>query len=403
MTRLLKIVLPIGVLGASVAVAVLLIATGPQAERRPPPPVVPLVEVQPVQPTTYQIEVESRGTVSPRTQSTLVPEVSGLIVDVAPSFRNGGFFERGDPLLFIDARDYENAVTVARAELAQARLSLIEEEAQADQALRDWKKLSEAGESPPALVAREPQLASARAAVAAAEARLRQAEIDQERTRIRAPYAGRVLEKNADVGQYVTPGTVLARIYAVDYAEIRMPLTDEQQAFLRLPEDYRGDDEDDGASLPVTLYTTVGRRTYEWHGRIVRTEGAIDTRSRQLFVVAQVDDPYARRDGRPPLKVGQFVQARSPGRRLEGVFVLPRGATTGDEEVFVVTPDNRLERRRIDVIWRDAEHIVVSGGLDAGERISLTPLPFAADGASVRVQGETPPDRAADVRPRRGG
>lgn len=403
MTRVVKVLLPLVVLGASVAGAVALIVTGPQAERRPPPPVVPLVQVQAVEPSTYQVVVESRGTVSPRTQSTLVPEVAGLIVDVAPSFRSGSFFERGDPLVFIDSRDYENAVTVARADLAQARLSLIEEEAQAEQALRDWRKLSEPGEAPPALVAREPQLASARAAVAAAEARLRQAEIDRARTRIRAPYAGRVLEKNADVGQYVTPGTVLATIYAVDYVEIRLPLTDEQQAFLPLPEDYRGDDEDEGGRLPVTLYTTIGRRTHEWQGRVVRTEGAIDTRSRQLFVVAQVDDPYARREGRPPLKVGQFVRARLPGRRLEGVFVLPRGASTGDDEIFVVTPDKRLQRRSIDVIWRDADHIVVAGGLEAGERISLTPLPFAADGVSVRIQGEPPEDRAVSSTSRRGG
>lgn len=403
MSRTLKILLPLVVLGGSVAAAVALIVTGPQAERRPPPPVIPLVEVQTVEATTYQIEVESRGTVSPRTQSTLVPEVSGLIVEVAPSFRNGGFFERGDPLLFIDSRDYENAVTVARAELAQARLSLIEEEAEADQALRDWQRLSERGEEAPALVAREPQLASARAAVAAAGARLRQAEIDLERTRIRAPYAGRVLEKSADVGQYVTSGTVLATIYAVDYVEIRLPLTDEQQSVLRLPEDYRDDEDHAANGLPVTLYAQIGRQLHEWTGRVVRTEGAIDTRSRQLFVVAQVDDPYARQEGRPPLKVGQFVEARIPGRHLEGVFVLPRGATTGEDEVFVVTTDKRLQRRPVDVIWRDADHVVIAGGLEAGERISLTPLPFAADGVRVRVQGEQSEGRAADSMPRQGG
>ncbi|MGD8498030.1 MAG: efflux RND transporter periplasmic adaptor subunit [Chromatiales bacterium] len=403
MSRELKIALPLLVLVASLAAAYALITTGPQAERRPPPPVIPLIEVETVQPTSYRVEVESRGTVSPRTQSTLVPEVAGLIIDVAPSFRNGGFFERGEPLVFIDARDYENTVTVARAELAQARLRLVEEEAQADQALRDWAKLNDTGEAPPALVARKPQLASARASVAAAEARLRQAEIDLQRTRIRAPYAGRLLEKSADVGQYVTPGNVLATIYAVDYVEIRLPLTDEQQAFLRLPEDYRDDEDDAEGGLAVTLFASLGRATHEWPGRIVRTEGAIDTRSRQLFVVAQVDDPYARRDGRPPLKVGQFVRARIPGRRLDGVFVLPRGASTGDDEVFVVTPERRLERRAVEVIWRDGEHIVVAGGLEAGERISLTPLPFAADGVQVRIQGEDPPERAAETpRPREG-
>lgn len=393
MNRALKIGLPVLVLGASVAISGLLMFTGPEAERRQPEPAKPTVEVLSVVPTDYQVSVRSRGTVSPRTQSTLVPEVAGRVVEVAPSFRNGGFFEAGDVLLRIDARDYENAVTVARSELAQARLSLSEEQAQAEQAQRDWERLG-GGDEPTDLVLRKPQLASARAAVAAAEARLRQAELDLERTRIRAPYAGRVLDKQADVGQYVTPGTPLATIYAVDYVEIRLPVTDEQQAFLDLPEAYRGQRSDTEAGPAVTLSARLGRQTIEWRGRIVRSEGAIDTQSRQLFVVAQVDDPYGRKDGRPPLKVGQFVEAVIEGERLEDVYVLPRGAIKGENEVFVVDAQNRLQRRDLDIVWRDTEHVVAAGGLEPGERLSLTPLPFAADGVLVKIQGEEQTERA---------
>jgi RND family efflux transporter MFP subunit len=393
MNRVLKIGLPVVVLGASVAIAGLLMLTGPEAERRQPPPTQPTVEVLSVVPTDYQVSVRSRGTVSPRTQSTLVPEVSGRVVEVAPSFRNGGFFEEGDVLLRIDARDYENAVTVARSELAQARLRLREEQAQSEQAQRDWERLG-GGDEPTDLVLRKPQLASARAAVAAAEARLRQAEIDLERTRIRAPYAGRVLEKQADVGQFVTPGTPLATVYAVDYVEIRLPVTDEQQAFLDLPEAYRDQRANTGEGPAVTLSARIGRETIEWQGRIIRSEGAIDTQSRQLFVVAQVDDPYGRKDGRPPLKVGQFVEAVIEGERLDNVYVLPRGAVEGEDEVFVVDAENRLQRRSLDVIWRDTDYVIAAGGLEPGERLSLTPLPFAADGVLVKIQGEEQTERA---------
>ena len=398
MTRLLRFLLPVAVLGASIAVAYGLLASAPEAERRTPPRPLPAVEVLELGPADYRVELESRGTVSPRTQSTLVPEVAGRIIEVAPSFRNGGFFEAGDLLARIDPRNYENAVTVARSELAQARLRLEEEQAQAAQARRDWEKLG-AGGTPSPLVVREPQLASARAAVAAAAARLRQAEVDLERTGIRAPYAGRVLDKQADVGQYVTPGTVLATVYATDYVEIRLPLTDEQQAFVDLPEAYRDGAADTGGP-PVLLSARAGRETVVWEGRIVRTEGAIDTRSRQLFVVAQVDDPYARRPGRPPLKIGQFVTARILGRTLEDVLLVPRGAVRHGNEAFVVTPESTLERRELDVVWRDAEHLVVRGGLAAGERISLTPLPFAADGVAVQVVGDAAaaPARRAEAR-----
>jgi multidrug efflux system membrane fusion protein len=383
MRLLLKFLLPILVLGASAWLAMDLLGSAPEPARKPPRPSVARVEVLAVRPTDYPVRVPSRGTVAPRTQSTLIPEVAGRILEVAPGFRAGGFFEAGDLLLKIDPSDYRNALVVARAELAQARLNLREEEAQATQARRDWDKLQMDGE-PGDLALRRPQLESRRAAVAAAEARLAQAETDLRRTEIRAPYAGRVLDKRVDLGQYVSPGNVLATLYAVDYVEVRLPLTDRQAAFLDLPESYRGE-RSDAAGPAVTL--TAGES--QWQGRIVRTEGAIDLASRQIFVVAQVDDPYARHaDGRPPLKVGQFVEASIEGRTLKGVYVLPRGAVQGQDRVYVITPEDKLERRGVTLVWHDRDSLIVSSGLAPGERIARTPLPFVADGAPVQVVRE---------------
>jgi multidrug efflux system membrane fusion protein len=235
MRRLFKILLPLLVLGVSAWLGMELLGSGPQPVRKPPKPTLPVVETFTVQAADYTVRVPSYGTVAPRTQSTLIPEVAGRIVEVAPAFRAGGFFEAGDLLLRIDPTDYQNAVVVARAELAQARLNLREEQAQGAQAQRDWQQLQMPGE-PGDLARREPQLESRRAEVAAAEARLRQAQTALARTRIGAPYAGRVLEKRVDVGQYVSPGNVLATLYAVDYVEVRLPLSDRQAAFVALPE-----------------------------------------------------------------------------------------------------------------------------------------------------------------------
>jgi RND family efflux transporter MFP subunit len=340
-----------------------------------------------VHPSRYEVEVTSRGTVSPRTQSTLVSEVSGRIVEVTRSFRNGGFFEQGDILLTIDPRDYEIALTVARSELAQARLSLREAEAEAKQARQEWGQFGNR-EDPPPLVLRKPHLASAQAAIAAAEARLRQSEIDLERTRMRGPYVGRVLEKNVDVGQYVSQGTVLATVYAVDYVEVRLPLTDDQQAFLDLPEIYRDEEQTQKDKPKVILSAQVGREIHEWEGLIVRTEGTINTQSRQLFVIAQIDDPYGLHGHRPPLKVGQFVSAKIMGSTLKGVYVLPRAALRRDNEVFVIDTEKRLQRRQLDVIWKDTNNVVVAQGLAPGERITLTSLPFATDGMLVKIKGD---------------
>jgi RND family efflux transporter MFP subunit len=388
MKKFFKLVLPAVVLAVSLAVGVTLIRTAPKAERRLPAPVLPTVEIMTVRPSNYPVIINSQGTVVPRTQSTLIPEVNGQIVRASENFQAGGFFEAGEILLEIDPRDYINAKVVAEAALAQADAALDEERARGTQALRDWEVLK-LSEEPNDLALRKPQLKSAQAAVAAATARLEQASINLQRTNIQAPYTGLVLEKQVDVGQYVSPGNVLARIYAVDLVEIRLPLTNHQLAYLNLPEPYRGQTQSTAKKrFPLVYLTTqAGSRTHRWKGRVVRTAGAIDTQSQQIFVIAQVNDPYGRQHGLP-LKVGQFVEAQIAGRVLIGVFVLPRGVIRANNEVLVVGRDDIIERRQVEVIWSDNGQAVVKSGLRAGERISLTSLPYAISGTRVRVADE---------------
>ncbi len=400
MKRLIKIILPIVVIGLSIGIALVAVATKPGVETRSRPPTVPVLDVMEARRDDYPVQVRTRGTVRPRTESTLIPEVSGRIVEIAANFRQGGFFERDDVLLRIDARDYETAVTIAQSDLAEAQLRLAEEEARARQASRDWNRLGESGQAGE-LVLRKPQVTSAAAAVAAARARLAQAQLDLERTRITAPYAGRVLTQDVDISQYVTPATVLGRVYAVDYVEIRLPLTDSQLEFLDVPEIYRGESATAaGADLPrVVVSAKFGRQTYNWEGRIVRAEGAIDTASRQLFVVAQVDDPYGRRhSGAPPLKVGQFVEATIEGALLKDVFSIPLAALREPHDVLVVDANQRLARVDVEVLWTDADLAVVTG-LNDGALVVVTPFTAAADGTEVRprLSGSEDAKRAVNV------
>ncbi len=395
----MRAVLPIVVLAGAIGIAVLAIANRPTPERRPAPQAVTAVEAVRLVREDFAVTVRTRGTVRPRTESTLIPEVSGRIVSVSRNFRAGGFFEPGEILVQIDPRNYQVAVTVAEAQLAEAERSLEEESARAQQALRDWERLG-AGGAPSDLVLRKPQLAAARAALASAQAQLRQARLDLERTRIRAPYAGRVLEQQADMGQYVSPGTSLARVYAVDYVEIRLPLTDEQLAFVKIPELYRGDAAKGSLTGPsVVLRASIGGVEYRWRGRIVRAEGSIDVQTRQHFVVAQVDDPYGRRaSGQPPLKVGQFVEAEIEGNVLKDVFVLPRAAQREGAHVLIVDVEQRLQRRAVDVIWSDTENVVVRDGLKEGELLCVTPVSYAVSGAPVSVSILNPkPSRVGEA------
>jgi RND family efflux transporter MFP subunit len=341
--RTLRVVLPLAVLAVAVIAAVVLVSTRPPVVTQPPTIEPPGVRVHQVTLDEVPLTVISQGTVRPRTESQLVSEIAGRVIWVAPSFAEGGFFEADDVLVRIDTFDYEQAIVAARSQLAQARLLLAQEEAEADVAAREWADLGRG--DPRELTLRKPQLEDARASVAAAEANLERAERDLERAQIVAPYAGRVRRKDVDVGQFVTVGGSVATIYAVDLAEVRLPLPDEELAYLDLPLSYRG--RTNPPTPAVTLRATFAGETHEWEGRIVRTESEIDPVSRMVHVVAEVQDPYAPgpTPNRPPLAVGMYVQAEIEGRTARDVAVVPRAALRGAGQVVVVGLDDRISFR----------------------------------------------------------
>ena len=384
MKRALMVLLPLAVVLIGALGALVMYMARSEAETRIPEIPVPLVRVQEVVPRDLQLTVSSQGTVSPRTESVMVPEVAGRVIEVSSSFASGGFFEADEVLLRIDPRDYRQAVVRARAQVALAELRREREQAEADVAAEEWEDLGGGDATPLAL--HQPQLAEARAGVAAAQATLEQAKHDLGRTEIRAPYAGRIRTKNVDMGQYVTPGTPLATIYAVDYAEVRLPLPDRELAFLDLPMDYRGEDEP-GLGPKVVLSAEFAGKRHRWEGRIVRTEGEIDPRSRMVHTVVRVKDPYGRgRDpDRPPLAAGLWVEAEITGRKLEGAVILPRAALRGDDRVLVIDGDDRLRFRAVDVLRRTQEEVIIRGGLEEGERVCVSPLSVVTDGMRVRV------------------
>ncbi|MCF6312484.1 MAG: efflux RND transporter periplasmic adaptor subunit [Verrucomicrobiales bacterium] len=389
MKTFFRLLLPLLVLGLAISGYRYLVASKPEPRQHTMPPVVTQVKATRLQPQSYQVQLESRGTVRPRTTTTLIPEVAGTIIEMSPAFREGGFFEKGDLLLKIDPLNYQTAITISQAALAQAKAALEEEKARAVQAVENWKRLGKTGK-PSELVLRIPQLAEAEARLASSKASIIRAQRDLERTIIRAPYAGRILSKEVDIGQYVSPGTSLGRCYAVDYVEIRLPLTNRQLAFIDLPESYRHQNpaEKNKAKSKVTLTGSIGAQNAQWTGEIVRVEGAIDQLSRQLFVVAQVDDPYKKdQQHRPPLKIGLFVHATIQAKKLENVFVLPRQAVRAGNEVIIIDQKNRIRRQTTSPIWSDKKSIIIpageQGGLKPGEIICLTPLAFPANGAQV--------------------
>jgi RND family efflux transporter MFP subunit len=384
MTRTSKILMPIVVLAAGLLGAWLMTANRKEPERHRPEPPVPLVRVSEVAIVDVTLTVASQGTVRPRTESTLSAEVSGLVVEVSPTFVDGGFFEEGDLLLQIDPQDYRQARVEAESRLAAAELRLAQEAAAGELARAEWAELGE-GEAT-ALTLHEPQLAEAAAAVAAARESIAQAQRNLERTEVRAPYAGRLRLKQVDLGQLVNRGAPLASIYAVDAAEVRLPLPDDQLAFIDLPLSYRNE-ADDATGPEVILQAEFAGRSHEWTGRIVRTEGEIDPRSRMIHAVARVDDPYSRSEDpqRPPLASGLWVTATISGRFVQGVSVLSRAALRDGDQVLVLNGDNRVRFRDVEVLRKTANDVVIRSGLEAGERVVLSQLATVTDGMKVRT------------------
>ncbi len=358
-------------------------------EPQPEPIVVepPLVHVLAAKRTTLTLVVKAEGTVEPRTESQLVPEVSGRVLEVAASLAAGGFFNKGDVLLRIEPRIYELAITRAKAAIEQARLRLTLEQEEAAIARREWEAMGSGEPSP--LLFREPQIAEVQASLAAAEASLEQARYDLECTVLYAPFTGRVRSKQVDVGQFVQRGASLATLYAVDLAEVRLPIPNPELEFCNLPLAYRS--ESSPATGPaVKLTARFAGKEHTWQGRIVRTEGEIDPRTRMVNAIAQVRDPYAKggSSNRPPLAVGMFVQAEIEGIRVRDVIRAPRAALREGNLIYVVDHQNRLRFREIVPLRAERDVVLIKEGLEEGDLICLSPLEAAVDGMSVRTINE---------------
>ena len=417
-TNRLKILLPLIVLVAGGVVLKILSSTRSAPQARVPTRVLPRIRAVAVQPGDLRMSIASQGTIRPRTESTLVPQVPGVITWVSDSWASGGFFARDEVLLKIDPTDYELAKAKAEASVAQAELRLAREEQEADVARREWESLLKADPSmarkASPLLLRDPQVAEARASLSAARAALEKARLDISRTEIRAAFAGRVRETFADVGQFVNQGTPAARVYSVDFAEVRLPINDRDLRFVNLPLAYRDDTASENRPMPeVLLYARLGgKEQAPWKGQIVRTEGAIDPQSRMIHAVAQVPDPYARSDEqRPPLAVGLFVRAEISGKTFRNVAVLPREAVREDGRILLLEesgkapegpgaegkkPEPRwhLVSRKAVVLRREASEAIIdldSSGLAAGDRVCISVVEVFAEGMPVALEntGET--------------
>ncbi len=372
-----KFVLIPGILVVAAALAMGLAQLRPEPPKRDNANLDLLVDVLPLEIFSEQFRIDSQGTVRPRTQTTLSAEVSGSIVSISPKFIPGGVFQRDEVLMRIDPTNYTVAVDRTEALVAQRQIEY-------DGA----RKLRSQG------YRAESEYASAVAALASAQAELVSARRNLERTYIRLPYEGMVREKSADIGQFVNPGTVLGVTFATDRAEIRLPLTDQDLAFIAVPDAAEITQTGNAIGPYVRLSAIQKGQPATWDARIVRSEGVVDERSRVTYVVAQVDDPYSLHGDGTSLPVGTFVAAEIEGSGVLDLIRIPRAALRGGDQVLIVDDENKIEIRTVHVVRSDAEYAYVDSGVTAGERITTTAIEAPTNGMSVRTTDRALPKNA---------
>lgn len=387
MGKFFKFILPLIIIMLSIVIVAALVfyKNSQRAERKPQITQAILVDTITAEKTTLNLIVSSQGVVRPRTQTTLAAEVSGKIVAISANFVAGGFFHQGDVLLQIDPSDYQAGLKRAEAALASRQARLADETARSEQALKDWQNMGKPGQ-PSDLGLRKPQLADARANVSAAEADVEKARRDLERTQITLPYDGLVRQKGADIGQYVTPGTRLGITFAIDTAEVRLPLTHNDLQYLDLPTGTATKTQQNPFPA-VTLSTNNAADTDQWQAQIIRTEGVVDETSRVVYAVAEIVDPYGilGQSHQKELKIGSFVHAEIQGLRAENVVVLPRYVLQADNTVMVMNAAGELAILPVVVLRAGPKKVVISKGIQSGTRVITTRLDAPVPGTKLRL------------------
>jgi len=353
------------------------------------------VETVQLEASNYPVWIKSYGSAEPLTRTQLVSEVSGRVIEVANNIRAGLSFKKGDILLTIDPRDYQIEVDVAKSTVADAWVKYKEELAQADVAERDWNATpgSEGGRD---LALRKPQVAAALASFDASKARLAKAELNLERTEVKAPFDGKILKQMVDLGQVLNPSQTIAEIYSTDFIEVRLPVKAQDLAHIKLP-DYSqtqgNTPEKNQDHLPAVLFEgELGGKTFTWEGKLVRSEGAFDSSTRMLYVVAKLDNPFVSSPELPALRVGQFLRAKIEGNQLMDVYAIPRRAVS-QSNMIALANNGLLQKRLISPLWTDAQSVVISASsgindntaaINSSEQLILTPTANLATGTRVK-------------------
>jgi len=371
-----KIIPAVVVIVITVSVLFLMAKFKPDIDKKDDAQIIQTVETINIRAIDFVIPITTEGMVLPKTSIAFSSEISGKIISVAAQFSNGGRFTAGDVLVTVDPLDYELAITRAQANVSAKIASLYLEQAKSDLAKDDWKKYGKKGQ-PTALNLNLPQVASAKAALAGAQADLLLAKRNLAKTKIVAPFDGAMFTKNVDVGQFVAIGTVLATIASTQTAEIRVALSDQQLDKSGLNSSI------DNITVKIRSEET---HNIQWQGRVVQIEAQRDARTLMNFVVIEVQQPFSQQS--IPLRFNTFVEVEFDGQTLHSVYALARNYMMLNHQVKILDSQSRLAIRSVEVGYADDSSFYITAGLNSSDQVIVTQLPGLKSGSQLKREDE---------------
>ena len=343
-------------------------------EELPPPDV--FVEI--LTPKDFQVQISSNGTTTPLTQTVLTAEVGGEVIYRSKKFAEGASVIEGEILAKIDDTDLQLQYKNALLQLANAEVQYSLQLAEAEVAKKAWDKIGDGVASD--LTLKKPQLKQAEAFLEVAKAQVSSASKKLNKTEIIAPYAGRIQNVNIDLGTTIIPGQPVGAMYTSSEIEITLAVKDNDLQFLSIPMDGRKLNPSEQASVVIESF--YKGKTQSWNGKLERVDGVIDPITRMINLIAVFKNDFIETD-KPNLPIGLFVEAKIDGITLKNIFEIPINSISENNEVYIVDKDNQLELRKLTILKKYSESVIIQDGLKAGERIVTSKLSTASNGIKV--------------------
>ncbi len=381
-----QFILTVLLIAGTIIAAMHLLQTKPEPKKKVRKIILPVVEVLHPIPQKYNITIRTAGTVEAHNKTTIVSEIAGKVSYISANFEEGKYFSNGETIIKINDSNYQNAIAIAQADTKQKQLALQDIKNQAALSPNQWKLYSKSRQDSE-LATLKIKMASSLSAVHAANLRLKQAKMDLANTKIITPYAGRVLSREVGIGQYVGPGAKLGTVYSTDYVEVRLPLTLDQYDLLDLPENYRNSKNQVARKSPaVTFYSNSSKKQNQWKGRIVRSSPSMDERTRQISVIARINDPFKKpKRHQSIVKIGQFLQAEIKTKTLRNIYIIPSRAIRQNKEILLLK-DGVVQIQAITPLYSEGDKVIIAASsLPKKPTIITTPMAMAKTGTKVKL------------------